>query len=605
MAASITKRDWEEFMAVGRVPPSVRELVLQSWQRSAQSGVMGLKRAPKLAEAELGALREQSRRLRRAARGALEKAGYLLNHTGNMLLLCDRAGVVLDVAGDTSTQARGRENHLHLGGSWSEGAIGTNAIGTSIRLLRPVLLNGVEHFCEEIQRWNCAATPISDPATGRLLGVVDISWPEGVEQANAAALSATLALQIESDLGRQMAHDREALIERLQMRRLRRGSEPMLVMDRAGADVFATEDFARFCADDRALAALRRRVPDLIDLPPHHLAEQLSDCLPGTDLEVVAQGEEAIGVMLSLRRARPRAEAGAELTRIGRIGAETGRICAQAQRLAATRIPILIEGEAGTGKSFLAQAIHRASAQAAGGFEMLDCSSLTAEALRADLAGGTRRAELLDRLAREGGVLCLDHPGATPPEVQKLLLGLIEDLTLRNPEGLRLLSICSRTLYRAMQAGEIRPDLYYRVAAARLSIAPLRSRREEIVPSLKMIAARHAEQGGRELRFTSGALAVLEGYDWPGNLREMSNLVAMLDALSPTGLIDERTLPPEIRSGQPEGEETLRDVEKSEILEAVEAAQGNLTEAARRLGIARSTLYLKLDAYGIARPRKG
>lgn len=607
MVASITKRDWEEFMAVGRVPLSVRELVLQSWQRSASSGITSLKSAPKLGESELMARRREARRLRLGARAALQKAGYLLNHTGNMLLLCNDRGVVLDVAGDEATQARGRENHLHVGGRWNESSIGTNAIGTAIHLRRPMQVSSVEHYCEEIHRWNCAATPITDPADGRLLGVVDISWPNDVEQMNAAALSATLALQIEADLGRNYAMEREKLVERLHMRRPRLGSDPVLVLDRTGRDVFATEDFRRLCDDNDALDSLRARIPDLMGRMPGDIAEALSGSLPGADLEVIAEGEDAVGVMLSLRRRRPvPVRNGADLDKIGSIGPVTFALCGQAQRLAGVHIPILIEGETGTGKTFLAQAIHRASPQAGGSFEMLDCSTLTAQALREDLARETRRSAMLEQLAESGGALCLDRPGATPPEAQKLLLSLLEQVSARARTGIKLLSLSSTPLYGAMQEGRFRGDLYYRLAGARLVIPPLRERRQEIVPSLNMIAARHARTtGGRELRFTSGALGVLAAYHWPGNLLEMSNMVAALDALSPSGLIDERNLPPEMLNQSASREDhTLRGSEKAEILEAVELSGGNLTEAARRLGIARSTLYLKLDSYGIARPRR-
>ncbi len=607
MVASITKRDWEEFMAVGRVPLSVRELVLQSWQRSASSGITSLKSAPKLGESELVARRREARRLRLGARVALQKAGYLLNHTGNMLLLCNDRGVVLDVAGDEATQARGRENHLHVGGRWNESSIGTNAIGTAIHLRRPMQISSVEHYCEEIHRWNCAATPITDPADGRLLGVLDISWPNEVEQMNAAALSATLALQIEADLGRNYAMEREKLVERLHMRRPRLGSDPVLVLDRTGRDVFATEDFRRLCDDNDALDSLRARIPDLMGRMPGDIAEALSGSLPGADLEVIAEGEDAVGVMLSLRRRRPvPVSNGAELDKIGSIGPVTFALCGQAQRLAGVHIPILIEGETGTGKTFLAQAIHRASPQAGGSFEMLDCSTLTAQALREDLARETRRSAMLEQLAESGGALCLDRPGATPPEAQKLLLSLLEQVSARARTGIKLLSLSSTPLYGAMQEGRFRGDLYYRLAGARLVIPPLRERRQEIVPSLNMIAARHARTtGGRELRFTSGALGVLAAYHWPGNLLEMSNMVAALDALSPSGLIDERNLPPEMLNQSASREDhTLRGSEKAEILEAVELSGGNLTEAARRLGIARSTLYLKLDSYGIARPRR-
>ena len=238
MADSIRKEDWERFHAMGRVPPRIRDIVLGSWIRSQRdSRIETLTCAPSVAQQELGAIRDRNARLRTAAQAAIRCAGQQLNDGDAMVLLCDRRGVVMDAAGDARMLSRGAENHLHPGGAWDEAAIGTNAIGTAIHLRRPTQISSVEHYCEEIHRWNCAATPITDPADGRLLGVVDISWPNDVEQMNAAALSATLALQIESDLGRHYAMERARLVERLHMQRPRLGSDPVLVLDRAGREL--------------------------------------------------------------------------------------------------------------------------------------------------------------------------------------------------------------------------------------------------------------------------------------------------------------------------------------------------------------------------------
>ncbi|MDS0926737.1 sigma-54-dependent Fis family transcriptional regulator [Rhodobacter capsulatus] len=596
MAHRIRKRGWEEFMAVGRASPDVRSEVLQSWQRSAGRRIEKLKQAPLLSEEDLLTQRAQARRLRSGARGVLNRAGSLLGGSENILLLCDRGGVVLDAVGDETTLARGRENHLHLGGHWTEDAIGTNAIGTAIALARPVELRDAEHFCEEIHRWNCAATPITDQSTGLLLGVMDISWPSDLTQASAMALSAALALQVESELIRLLAREREFLMEQLHLRRLRRGNEPMLIMDRSGADVFATENFVRFCDDDKALRRLRERIPNLIDQAPDTISEALAGCLPGTDMEVIETGSDAIGVLISLRRNRLHAgESCPDLVRIGAAGAVSATLSAQAKRLAQTAIPLLVEGETGTGKTHLARAIHRASLQSGGPFELIDCARLTAAPLREDMLEG--------RIGADDGVLCLNRPEEASPEVQKLLLNLIEDVS---GAGMRIIALATRPLYKEMQKGAFRSDLYYRLAGAKLEIRPLRERRDEIAPLLSELVRNHmADRGGRELKFTSGAMAALIAHAWPGNLLEMTHLIATLDALSPTGLIDVRSLPPEFRhSGGGSGEETLRDKERQEILGAIEVENGNLTRAARRLGIARSTLYLKLESYGLPRPRK-
>ncbi|WP_101341614.1 sigma-54-dependent Fis family transcriptional regulator [Cereibacter azotoformans] len=596
MAPSVGKGDWEEFVAVGRVPPNIRQEVLQSWNRSAKYRIENSKHAPLVGEEGLLTRRALSRRLRRGARTALAQVGTILRGTDTILLLCDQAGVVLDAVGDEVTLARGRENHLHLGGHWTEDVIGTNAIGTALAAGRPIAVRGPEHFCEAIQRWSCAATPISDAGSRSLLGLVDISWPSHVPQNNAVALSAALAAQVESELTHMLARERERLMEQLHLRRLRRGNEPMLIVDRSGADVFATDDFARFCDDDQTLTALRARVPDLIDQTPHTITEALSKCLPGTDLEVIATGEDAIGVLISLRRSRAHAaDANADLVKIGAAGAASTVLCTQAQRLAQTNIALLIEGETGVGKTFLAQAIHRASPQADGPFELIDCSRLIAGRLCDDLAHG--------RIGASHGVLCLNGPGEAPPEIQKLLLNLVEDVS---HAGMRVVALSARPLLKEVQRGAFRSDLYYRIAGARLEIQPLRERPDEIRPLLQQLVLSHAiENNRRELRFTSQATTALAAHPWPGNLLEMKNLIGALDALSPTGLIDERTLPPEFRHAPRPAGETLRDKERIEILEAIEAEGGNLSRAAQRLGIARSTLYLKLDSHGIPRMRQG
>lgn len=607
MVTTISKRDWEEYRAVGRVPSSVREFVLQSWKRSAGHGVAGYHCAPKLNEDEIFLRRQEARRLRYSARTAFEKAGYLLNNSGTMLLLCNNRGDILDVSGDQTTQAKGQENNLHIGGNWNEASIGTNAIGTAIHLRRPIQVSSVEHYCEEIHRWSCAATPIMDPVDGKLLGVIDISWPNHFEQTNSGALSTALASQIEADLGRYYAIEREKLAGQFHLKRNVTGSDPVLILDRAGRDVYISENFQRFCDNQEALDLLRSRMPDLMEKRPKDIAEELSSFMPDANFDVLTEDDHAIGLMLSLQRNRlVSLTSGTSLDKIARIGPVTFALCNQAQRLANAYIPVLIEGETGTGKTFLAQAIHSASTQVGANFELIDCSTLSEEELREDITGKTRRAVMLNQIAKEGNTLCLERLTAMPMPVQKLLLCLLDQTCHRSGNAIRLLSLSSTSLHEQIKLGKFRSDLYYRLAGARLFISPLRERRQEIIPSLNMIINYHAHnRAKRKLRFTSGAIAVLEAYPWPGNLLEMSNLIAMLDALSPSGLIDEKDLPEEIR--RPAAivhDQTLRSSEKAEILEALERSDGNLTETARLLGIARSTLYLKLDNYGIVRPVK-
>ncbi len=594
MPQPISKTEWENFIVLGHAPKAIRKGVLNSWGRCQTYSIRNRAQAPTLAEEALHTQRALSKRMRHAARNALYKSDSLLVDTQSIVLLSDQNGVIIDAAGDKRILDRGRENHLELGGNWTEQAIGTNAIGTSLYLGQPVTIHGCEHYCEEIQRWNCSATPIRDPISQEILGVLDISWPNGNGEINSATLAASLASQVETELTRAVMRERAMLMEHGHLVRMRGGNDPILVLDRSGENVLAFEGLAKFSAEDEVLRTLRQKIPALIDQRPETISAALAECMSDTDFEVINQGEDAIGVMISLRRPkRKRCLPGAELARIGSAGPTLAELCKKAERLAGADIPVLIEGEAGVGKSFLAQALHRASAHANRPIEVMDCAEITDDII----------LKKLDRNCFGSiGTLCLNGPGSTAPNAQKLLLRLVETAM---EQDIRIIALSTRHLYDDMKLGSFRADLYYRIAGVRLSISPLRDRSDEILPLLGQLCRKHAQSSGRrELRFTSAANAKLSSYDWPGNLLEMNNLVVSLDILSLSGLIDQSELPSEFHRSFPSISGTLQDSERMRIIDVIDEEQGNLSKVAKRLGIARSTLYLKLDSYGIERPTK-
>lgn len=596
MSTSASKKDWEDFRAIGKLSEVVRGDIMASWQRSAAVAEIGMKRAPRLNDDSLNEARRRAGRFALAARPAMQKAGHLLSQSGSMILLCNALGVVIDQLGDPATLSMGQENNLHDGGCWSERDIGTNAIGMALQTGLPSQVLGPEHYCEEIHRWSCAATPVCDPVTGRLLGVIDVSWPSELGRGDTGALSVVLGLQAETMLRQQILRDHERLSEIGNLRRLRQNNTPMALLDRYGAGIFGNDELLRFFDSDELMQHLRAILPDLFDQSQGRIEAELQQLNLGMDVEIVQDSGNPIGLLLSKRNRHPNTFAIIrELDEIGSVGEVMGQICAQAHRLAQVQLPLLIEGEAGAGKSTLAAAIHQAGPDAALPFERLDCSAVTADTLRADLTEGG----LVDQLTAKGGILCLEGPGSTTMEAQKLLLALVEKLTAA---GMRVISLSVRSLLSDMNDGKFRSDLYFRLAAARLTIPPLRERRDEILPHLQIIRREKAGRG-RNLNFTNTALNAMSAYHWPGNLREMANLVELLQAISPNGLVDHRALPNEFHHPAPRSGETLRDSERLQILDAIDQSQGNLTKVARRLGIARSTLYLKMDAYGIA-PRK-
>ncbi|MGD9863488.1 MAG: sigma-54-dependent Fis family transcriptional regulator [Pseudodonghicola sp.] len=609
MADSIRKEDWERFRAMGRVPPRIRDVVLGSWIRSRRdSRIETLTCAPSVAQQELGDIRDRNARLRTAAQAAIRRAGQQLNDGDAMVLLCDRRGVVMNAAGDARVLSRGEENHLHPGGAWDEAAIGTNAIGTALHLGKPVTISGVEHFCEAIQRWSCAAAPVRDPLSGAVIGAVDISGPAEQSLGPAAALSVSLALQIEEALRSASLHEHRQLIEALLTRRPSQAGDAVMLFDRYGQRVWSSAacDPAGTDPEDRSRAALRQLAPQG-DGDARALAARLRDALPGAEVDLLGDRDAALGLVVTLRQPgrRPvRTPAPAvTLDQIAAGGPAMAAICARARRLVDSAIPLSIEGAAGSGKETLARALHAEGPLAALPLRIVDCGLLDADSLRRDLGAGRG----LMRLADTGGTLCLDEVAETPAEVQPRLAQALAALTRQDGAPLQVMALSSVSLAERMDQGALRSELHFRVAGASLRLPGLAERPEQI-PGL---ARQFADLGAgprkdRTLRFTPAAMARLRAHDWPGNLRELRNLVAALSATSLSRLIDVADLPPEIAASAtgPGRRETLRDRERAEILSAVEETGGNMTETARRLGISRSTLYLKLDQYGVPRARR-
>ena len=604
MAESIQKEDWERFRALGNVPPSIREVVLRSWVRSQNtSGVHAFTRAPTIAQDELRGIHSHNRRLRKAAQAVVRRTGYMLEDAGAMLLLCNRSGVVMDATGDARVLSRGEENHLRPGGRWEEADIGTNAIGTALHVGKPVSISGVEHFCEAIQRWSCAAAPIHDPASGHLLGAVDISGPSDENLRQASALSVTLALQIEEALRSLGLQEHKALIDRLLRRRDVHGGDEAIVLDRYGHKVWSTSTFEaaaeRFEAGARTLSELALES----DGDAHGLAERMRLALPEAGVDLISEQGDAIGLIVTLRREGARRPAAARIAEDLRAIAATGPalrdVCDLATKIVAGGVPLLIEGAVGSGKETLARALHASGPLAALPFEVVDCSLLSPESLR---GGGPHFLQL----AETGGTLVLDEPAETPAPVQALLSQSLAQLVREEGSKLQLISLSSAPLADHLAAGDLRPDLHFRLVGATVCLPSLTERRAELPGLVRHFTDRYSERRqGKTLRFTPAAMLRLQAYDWPGNLRELRNLIETLSATSLSGLIDVPDLPSAIARGSGlRREETLRDRERAEILNAVAASGGNMTETARRLGISRSTLYLKLDQYGVSRGRR-
>ncbi|HEX4385413.1 MAG TPA: sigma-54 dependent transcriptional regulator [Myxococcales bacterium] len=297
---------------------------------------------------------------------------------------------------------------------------------------------------------------------------------------------------------------------------------------------------------------------------------------------------------------------------------------------APTDATVLIEGETGTGKELAAQALHKLSRRARSSMVSVNCAALPENLLESELFGHMKGAFTGADVSRQGrfrqadgGTMFLDELGEMPLSLQPKLLRVLQEGEVQ-PVGsdktqsvdVRVICATNRDLLSQVKQGRFREDLYYRVNVVPLRLPPLRERREDIP-----VLAQHFVQSRKaSRRFTPAALAALERHRWPGNVRELENLVERLDVLKPDGDLDVSDLPSEIVNGAslpsqssptitpvnlaaapvslpPEGLDlyaVLGELEDRLIHEALERTQGNKNQAARVLGLNRTTLVEKL-----------
>jgi len=651
--ARATMGAWERLLS-GDCAPSckVRALIGDSWRRCADGGIDAIRgEAPMATEGDAVAeAARSSADLLEAARRSFASLGALLEGTGAMLVLADQDGVLIDAIGDKRTLFDGMDIHLGIGGKWTEEAAGTNGIGTALFTGEPIFVHAAEHFCAGIKGWTCAGAPIRDPLDGRIVGVIDLSGREGIFRPHNTALVAAAAREIEKALAEQQNAERARLLEAfIASASNYRRTDGLMILDRRSRPVYCAnipcEVSGRFPV--RACAA---HVPSPTDatgflddltraLPPdmrgaHLTPLKLDGALRGAALVLPAARRSA-----TASRRDPVAEAAAAI--IGESAAIREAVDVAVRVARSNEAPtVLIEGETGVGKELFARLA--GSTRPAERYVAVNCGGITRELFGAELfghvggafTGASREGKAGVFELAHGGVLTLDEIGELPLDIQPFLLRVLEDRAVQRigdsrprPVDVRLIASTNRDLKAEVGAGRFRRDLYYRIGAVSIRIPPLREREGDALLLLEHFNACAAERAGRSpLAFAPAVLDILAAYAWPGNVREVKNLVERLHVLARDGRVAPGDLPPEMRgpgadaaapstpaaapaasaapaAAAPPGRPavSLDEAELAALRAALEAEQGNLTRVARLLGISRPTLYRKLDHFGIRR----
>ena len=636
MAAAVDHVREVENVASGR--RSARDpWVVASWLRCIHEHQLEPARACEpviLSASELRSHRQQSEELIRIARSGLEALYTQMAGQNYVLLLGDRSGVAVEFLGDPAFDHRLKKAGLYLGAEWSESRAGTCAIGACIETGEPLTIHQTDHFDVTHTPLSCTAAPIYD-TRGELAAVLDISLLSSpiAKASQNLALHMVAATARRIELANLMAQTRHEWVLRFSRSPdfLDVDPEAAISLDGAGRIIGMTHHGAQLLA--RAAGLSWREPARIIGQPLGRFLDLAVDDLgdltrrrPTRDRLVVARDGNRLfahaidpqhprGLRVTVPRpASGGASGGASsgssgvtrggtsgdaISRLGQGDPQVAALQAMAARLAVTAVPILIQGETGTGKEFLARALHEASGRP-GAFVAVNCAAIPESLIEAELFGHAAgaftgaaprgRVGLVEEAA--GGTLFLDEIGDKPLALQARLLRVLSEGEVM-PVGasrarridLRVISASHRDLADAVRAGQLREDLYYRLCAATLRLPPLREREDFDWVTDQLLADR--------ARLSPAARAALQARPWPGNLRELGNALSVAVALCDRGQIDLADLPAE------PGRTSLHQAEAEALRGLLARCQGNVSEAARQLQVDRTTVHRRMRRLGI------
>lgn len=602
-------------------------VVVESWLRCVRKhGLDPAARAEAyiLPESQLRSHRQQSEELIHIARSGIENLYALVAGQNYVLLLADRAGVTVEYLGDAGQKADLRRSGLYMGAEWSEARAGTCALGACIETGEPLIIHQSDHFDVTHGGLSCTAAPIYDTG-GRLSAVLDISLLSSPRPRASQSLALNLVRQAARriEMANIMAENRREWVLRLS------GSpdfldvdpEAALSLDGSGRVIGMTNGAARLMArvagqDWRAAGGLiGRPLSDFLNIRLDRL-EDLTRQRPAAERFIETRdGHRLFAHAIEPRRlparalparplptgSLPRATAiPASLRDLAGDDPAMAQVIGRAAALAPGQLPVLIEGETGSGKLTLARAIHDAARS--GPFVVVACAELAEgdEALLFGRSDGRRHEDGLVAQARRG-TLVLDKVEELPPRLQARLLRLAAEgsfvpVGALKPQAidLRLIATSQRDLAAEAAAGRFRPDLLHRLSGARLRLPALRERRDLLWLADRLLGRAF----GQPVQLPPEVLAPLAAHGWPGNLRELANLATSLAATCPTATLTPEDLPPELRGARAPaaaGGAAL-------LAQLLRETGGNISETARRLGVDRTTIHRQMRRHGMVRP---
>ncbi|MBW4023500.1 MAG: sigma-54-dependent Fis family transcriptional regulator [Proteobacteria bacterium] len=575
-----------------------------SWTRCLEAGLDPGHPPPldHVEDAELHRARDAAGVLRPLVLAEMETLYQQISGSNFMIAFAMTDGLILDTIADRTFNSTARTTNIQPGSLWSEIRCGTNALGSAAATGRAITVHGGEHFFSRYGALTCTAAPVFAP-DGSVAGVLDASSDCQSRQQHTRALVTMAGTQIENGLFRE--HHRHALVVAFHNRAeyLHTLSAGLMAFDASGKVLGMNPRARLFLQGLPAMPGrrfgdlFRTAFSDFIDTGRREQRVKLQDRVGSVFIASIEN-------LKPLAASKPAVVAARVEPAPGFVALDAAVIKAMrdVEAAAKRRLPILIRGETGTGKEQLARHAHARSGRR-GAFVPVNCGALPESLIEAELFGhadgaftGARRGGSPGLVIEaDRGTLFLDEIGDMPLALQTVLLRLLDDWTVRPVGGggarivdVQLIAATHVDLANHVAAGRFRADLYYRLDTIEAVLPPLRERTDFAAVLAHLL---QAASPGTEIE--DAAVTRLAAHGWPGNIRELRNLLMRLTLAEETSLLGVAIVEAVLGVGAAPATR-LRDQTAERIAKVHHDLGGNLSAAARRLGVSRNTVYRAL-----------
>lgn len=596
---------------------------------------------------------EQIESFLRVARSGMEQLYKRVSPLGYVLLLTDAHGVTVDFIGNDQSDRELKHSGLCLGADWSESHAGTCGVGTCIVERMPLTCHQGDHFDATHIGLTCTTAPLFDP-TGEFVGVLDISAltspSEKPSQHLAHHMTVMFAKMVEDANFMRHFSDRWILRLGVDWALVDVSGECMLAFDRDGQILGANSGARKLLSalsDDGMVTPLVGKLLTSVFRVSMDDIWRVARSGMSSDRTVVSTHRHELFYAMATPprysiKTISRAQAAPvdldcpALDRLGGGDPTMRRLLDQAKRLVNRKVNILLHGETGTGKELVARAIHDSSQRAKKPFVAVNCASIPESLIESELfgylagsfTGGRSMGARGLILQADGGTLFLDEIGDMPMQLQTRLLRVISEgevmplgSQIPQPVNLTVVAASHRDLRRLIAEGLFREDLYYRLCGATLNLPPLRLREDKTFVIARVLQ-QEAAQVGVQAEISEPALEILLKFAWPGNIRQLRNVIRFALAICDDDHIQPDHLPGELYGDQvlvpPEQlallqpSEPINKLLQSDLSSGLQQAQNllqtlrkhqwNVTATASELGICRATVYRQMKRFNIISP---